>query len=81
MVFHLLPAAVAEFVSQFRLFDGLDDPLMFVVVLPRPGILNLIERIDLQKPRHGSSDSTVAELILALRNTSGPAKRAGSTSA
>jgi hypothetical protein len=37
MVFHLLPAAVAEFVSQFRLFDGLDDPLMFVVVLPRPG--------------------------------------------
>ena len=61
MVFHLLPAAVAEFVSQFRLFDGLDDPLMFVVVLPRPGIFH--EHIDLQKPPHGSSDSTVAELI------------------
>jgi hypothetical protein len=40
LVFHLLPAAVAEFVSQFRLFDGLDDPLMFVVVLPRPGIFH-----------------------------------------
>jgi hypothetical protein len=40
MVFHLLPAAVAEFVSQFRMFDGLDDPLMFVVVPPRPGIFH-----------------------------------------
>ncbi|WP_345034577.1 hypothetical protein [Kutzneria kofuensis] len=51
MVLDLPPAAVAQLVGQLRLLDGPPEAVLLVARRPRPGILDLVEQIDLHGGR------------------------------